>query len=67
MSTPRDLGSCKFCGTPKNGDPGDYYHYHDCWRRDVALRLARAREQGADDATIEALEAEYERASYVGD
>jgi len=67
------MSCCKFCGRPDENNPGDYYHYHDCWSDDVLRRLeaakARALKAGAVGPTseIRKLERELEQARYVGD
>ncbi len=53
--------TCKWCGKEQEDNAGAYYHEAACHARDVWLRL--------DKNTVEriALEAELERARYVGD
>jgi len=62
-------GECKYCGRPKEGNAGDYYHESDCHKANVWARITKALEpdSGVSPKEIAALRAEYEVAAYVGD
>jgi len=60
-------GQCEYCGRLNQNNPGDYYHWHDCWSRDVEQRLEAAKLFGASYEVIHRLERELEQARYVGD
>lgn len=64
-----DVSECKFCGQPNEGNVGDYYHYHECWQRDVYRRIDEAKSAGVQehDPEMLRLRRELERASEVGD
>jgi len=52
-------GGCPYCNRPNEGNPSDYYHYHECWEKDVLSRMSIA-------GHTKALLLELERAQEVG-
>lgn len=61
------IGKCKFCGRDNENNPGDYYHYHYCWSKDVLKRIEQLKATKFDPIEMQKLERELEMARYVGD
>lgn len=62
------MKTCPFCFKDHDDPTAGYYHYHDCWTKNVLRKIVELKKDpNYDKQALIKLEAELQMARYVGD